>query len=81
MLCYMQQAPEDLIGTAEVIEQLDIDRSTLTRWVERGIAHPETKLPGRNGAYVFTRTEVERLRELRGDRKQMPRDVPVEAAS
>lgn len=76
-----QSAEGELIGTAEVIDELDIDRATLSRWVQRGIAHPETKLPGRNGAYVFARTEVERLRELRGDRKQMPRDVPAEAVS
>lgn len=73
-----QPAPDDLIGTAEVIAALDVDRSTLVRWVERGIAQAHTKLPGRNGAYVFTRSELERLRALRGDRKQMPR---IEVAS
>lgn len=70
----------ELLGTAEVVVELDIDRSTLTRWVDRGVAKPQTKLPGKNGAYVFTRNEVERLRLLRGDRKQMPRDA-TEAAS
>lgn len=45
------------------------------RWVKRGIARPAMKLPGPNGAYLFERDEIKRLRVLRGDRKQMPQGV------
>ena len=38
-------------------------------------------LPGPNGAYFFEPAEVDRLRELRGARKQMPRDVETIGAS
>ena len=71
----MEQKIPNAIGSAEVCEALDIDRATLARWVTREIAHPIAKLSGKNGAYVFEPAEVERLRELRGDRKQMPREV------
>ena len=64
-----------LIGSAEICEALDVDRATLSRWVDRGIAKPALKRPGPNGAYLFDPSEVERLRELRGDRKQMPQGL------
>lgn len=67
----------DLIGAAAICRELDVDRATLTRWVARGIAKPAGKLPGRNGAFLFESDEIERLRQLRGDRKQMPREVPA----
>jgi DNA-binding transcriptional MerR regulator len=67
-------APEvDLVGTAEVIAELDVDRATLIRWVKAGIAKPAMRLPGTSGAYLFARSEIERLRALRAGRKQMPR--------
>lgn len=69
------EAQPDLITTMQVCEALDIDRATLVRWVDRGVAITAMKLPGKNGAYLFAESEVHRLRELRGDRKQMPRDV------
>ena len=50
-----------LIGSAEVCTRLEIDRSTLTRWVQLGHAKPAMRLPGRNGAMLFDRAEVERL--------------------
>lgn len=65
----------------QVCEDLDIDRATLVRWVAREIAAPAMKLPGPNGAYLFAPAEVDRLRELRGDRKQMPRDVETIGAA
>lgn len=70
-------ATEELITTSQICETLDIERSTLTRWVARGIAVPAQKLPGPNGAYLFQPAEAERLAQLRGDRKQMPREVPA----
>lgn len=64
---------DDLVGTAELTRELDVDKATVARWVERGIAKPAGKLPGANGAFLFERGEIDRLRALRGDRKQMPK--------
>lgn len=55
-----QTAP--LITTAEAVEQLNIDRSTLTRWVASGRIQPAQKLPGLRGAYLFNADEVERVK-------------------
>jgi DNA-binding transcriptional MerR regulator len=63
----------ELLGSGALCEALDVDRATLTRWVANGIAQAAMKLPGPNGAYLFHPDELERLRQLRGDRKQMPR--------
>jgi predicted site-specific integrase-resolvase len=52
----------DLIGSAEACELLGgIDRSTLSRWVAFGKLTPAQQLPGRNGAFLFRRTDVEAL--------------------
>jgi predicted site-specific integrase-resolvase len=61
----MIRATDDLVGAAEVVEQLDIDRSTLTRWVASGTIIPVTKMRGRTGAYVFTQAEVDRVKRAR----------------
>jgi excisionase family DNA binding protein len=53
----------DLIGSAEACKVLDIHPATLGRWVTQGRLTPAHKLPGRNGAYLFTRSDVERLRD------------------
>lgn len=58
----MAQAP--LLSTAEAVEQLNIDRSTLTRWVVSGRIKPAHKNPGLRGAYVFDAAEVQRVRDL-----------------
>ena len=58
----MHQTTADLIGSAEACRILgDISRSTLTRWVESGRITPAYRLPGENGAVLFTRAEVERV--------------------
>lgn len=54
--------PETLLSSAEACELLNIDRSTLNRWVASGRIAPSQKLPGRTGAYLFTGSEVERAR-------------------
>ena len=41
---------------------LDIDRSTLTRWVTAGRIVPAFKAPGLRGAYFFTPDEIDRAR-------------------
>lgn len=58
-----------LLTSAEACEALGgIDRSTLSRWVALGKIRPYTKLPGVRGAYLFERTEVQRVKaELGAD--------------
>lgn len=55
---------EPLIGTAEACEVIGIDRSTLTRWVAQEKIRAAQKLPGQSGAYLFRRTEVQRVAAL-----------------
>lgn len=50
--------PPDLIGSAETCDLLDIDRSTLTRWVAAGKVAPAVRLPGRTGALLFDRAVI-----------------------
>ena len=58
--------PTVLLTSAEACEQLEIDRSTLSRWVALGRITPATKLPGLRGAFLFEPDEVDRVRaELR----------------
>lgn len=54
--------PNDLLTSAEACECLAIDRSTLSRWVASGRIEPALKNPGVRGPFVFTATEVERVR-------------------
>lgn len=56
----------EFLPSVDVCRDLNIDRSTLTRWVQAGRIVPVGKLPGRTGAYLFAPAEVARLkRELR----------------
>lgn len=48
----------DLIGTAEASRILGIEKTTLTRWVADGRVTAEAKLPGKNGAFLFNRSEI-----------------------
>lgn len=52
-----------LLGTAEVCRRLHVNKSTLTRWVASGRIAAAQKLPGKNGAYLFDPTEVQRLED------------------
>lgn len=59
-------ANPDIIGTTEASDLLGINRTTLFRWVVAGRVTPTSRLAGPNGAYLFHRTDIERLkRELR----------------
>lgn len=58
----MPTPPEALLTSAEACEFLNIDRSTLSRWVAAGRIAAATKLPGIRGPFLFTRSEVERVR-------------------
>lgn len=55
---------DNLIGSTEAITLLGIDRSTLSRWVtHHHTLTPVFKLPGRSGAYLFLRSDIEQLAE------------------
>ena len=54
-------ANANLIGSAKACQTLDIDKSTLSRWVAAGVITPAVKLPGRNGAMLFDPRDVNRL--------------------
>lgn len=51
-----------LLSSAEVCDRLQIERSTLSRWVNAGRIEPAQKLPGIRGAYLFTEQSVDTLR-------------------
>jgi excisionase family DNA binding protein len=53
----------DLIGTKEACRILDVDKATISRWVHAGKLTPRLKLPSGNGAYLFARVDIERLKE------------------
>ena len=64
-IAYVDDMPQDLLASQDVCERLDINRSTLSRWVASGRVKPAQRLPGKTGAFLFTRAEVDRLeREL-----------------
>ena len=50
-----------LIGSSESCRILEIHPATLVRWVASGRIAPAHKLPGKNGAYLFQRADVEAL--------------------
>lgn len=51
----------DLLGTVEAAEVIGVERSTLSRWIDSGRISYLRKLPGKNGAVLFARDEVERV--------------------
>lgn len=55
------QTDSDLITTATVAQMLYKDVSTISRMVARGDLVPAVKVPGKRGAYLFRRSDVERL--------------------
>lgn len=66
MVCHMAtHTPPDLIGSTEACRILSIDKATLTRWVAAGTIQSAHKLPGRNGAYLFARADIEALQAER----------------
>lgn len=54
---------DDLLTTAQVMFALNVDRSTLIRWVHSGRIVPAMKLRGLRGAYLFTVEEAERVKK------------------
>lgn len=57
MASHTETEPE-FIGSAEVCRQYAVHASTVSRWVAAGELTPAHKLPGRNGAFVFRRSDV-----------------------
>lgn len=58
--------PDDLITTQAALEILTYaDPSSVVRLVKEGALIPALKLPGKTGAYLFRREDVERLRDER----------------
>lgn len=56
----MQDAA-DFIGTRQAADILNVDRSVLTRLVQSGRLTRAHQLPGRNGAALYRRSDVEAL--------------------
>jgi len=54
-------AEHELIGTAEAARILQVDKTTLTRWAADGRIKPIVKMPSKNGAFLFNRSDVEAL--------------------
>lgn len=52
---------EQPMGSKEACRVLDIDRATLTRWVAQGKLTASRLSDTTNGAFVFSRAEVEGL--------------------
>ncbi|WP_165962843.1 helix-turn-helix domain-containing protein [Occultella glacieicola] len=61
----MTTTAAELIGSKEACRLLDVDRATLVRRVWDGTLTPVTKMPGKNGAYVFARADIAALAEER----------------
>lgn len=60
MLSHMETGTT-LIGSSESCRILNVHPATLSRWVGSGTLTPAHKLPGKNGAYLFNRADIEKL--------------------
>lgn len=58
-------AKTDVVNTAEAANILGVDRATVVRWASSGQIKA-TKLPGQTGAFVYQRSDVEKLAAKRG---------------
>jgi hypothetical protein len=72
-----EQEPQvaEFIGSTEVCKRLDIDRATLTRWIQLGRIKPSGKLPGVSGAYLWDPAYIDALAAAGGP-APMPTDQP-----
>lgn len=61
----MDDIEDTTVTSATACAWLGIDRSTLTRWVQAGHITPAYKFPGKAGAFLFERAEVERIQRER----------------
>ncbi len=53
----------ELLSTGEVAELLGTTVATVNRWAVTGKLPVAHKMPGRTGAYLFARSDVEAVRE------------------
>lgn len=53
------------ITTKEACDILRVDRATIGRWMDSGKLTPVHKLPGLTGAFLFRRSDVERIAKKR----------------
>jgi excisionase family DNA binding protein len=51
----------DLLRSLEAASLLGIDRATFNRWVAAGRIEPAVEFPGKTGARLFARADVEKL--------------------
>ncbi|MFM8155410.1 MAG: helix-turn-helix transcriptional regulator [Actinomycetes bacterium] len=58
----METVEPTLVSAREVCELLHISRSGLDRWLDAGRLTPALKLPGKTGAYLFHRSDIEALK-------------------
>lgn len=68
-------APTDvpaLLTSGQVCGNLNIDRSTLSRWVATDRITPAFKMPGLRGAFLFSPDEVARVRQQLVLRPHLP---------
>lgn len=56
-------SPKDLLGAAEVTEQLGISKTTLDRLAKYGQLRPFRIMPGRTGARLYLRRDVDAYAE------------------
>lgn len=56
----------DLLTTAEAAEVLGVTVATINRWAVSGRLPVAHKLPGRTGANLYRREDVERVEAERG---------------
>lgn len=56
-----------LVGSAETCQILSVHPATLLRWIKAGRLTPAHKLPGDNGAYLFSRADVEKVAAERAE--------------
>lgn len=57
--------PVPELTSGEACTELDIDRSTLTRWVKSGRLNPTRQLPGKTGAFLFSAAEIATVKAQR----------------
>lgn len=55
------EAPDDLIATAQAAEIHGVDVATINRWARTGRLPVAIKIPGKTGANLYRRADVEAL--------------------
>jgi predicted site-specific integrase-resolvase len=61
MVYHMQSPTPKIVGSADAALQLEIDRSTLTRWVKRGKITPQLTGSGTTGEMFFLQSDIDAL--------------------